>query len=442
MQAGNRRGNGTPAPTEDPADAQHRYVHARPCHLPWDPRARADPSSPEHRHGGRSTSLGPLLDGDAGAGVHECILARPPRWEEGRVLARRPTVNRRRTRLLSGVCPARHHRPTRLRHRLRVQVRHGAGSRRRPVRRLLPRMCSLPRRRAARRGREAQRADPHGVRRRAGRRREARRRDRRRGVRPGSGRLIRRGQPHRQDRPRAHPAGDHLSRHGGSRDPYHRRQHGRCTWSVRHRQRRRIRRLPGWLSAGWHSRSFPRRHPDRLPSQRRPWNVTRWRSRFQATCRSRSSSISRIAEVTAMTPQVEALLRSTLVDLDNDECDLDWILSNRVREACPDAPYDVLKKITLQVVAELVGRGLAKPHLLGKLQERRPRRAGARADSSWVGPVWRAPEHGRRGLLLDHGSRSSGGRVHLPAVGGADPDVERRGFEPLTSAVRGQRSPS
>jgi hypothetical protein len=70
-----------------------------------------------------------------------------------------------------------------------------------------------------------------------------------------------------------------------------------------------------------------------------------------------------------MTPQVEALVRSTLVDLDNDECDLDWILSNRVREACPDAPYDDLKKITLQVVAELVGRGLVKPHLLGETYE-------------------------------------------------------------------------
>jgi hypothetical protein len=70
-----------------------------------------------------------------------------------------------------------------------------------------------------------------------------------------------------------------------------------------------------------------------------------------------------------MTAQIEALVRSTLLDLDNDECDLDWIRSNRVREACPDAPYDVLKKITLQVVAELVGRGLAKPHLLGETYE-------------------------------------------------------------------------
>jgi len=70
-----------------------------------------------------------------------------------------------------------------------------------------------------------------------------------------------------------------------------------------------------------------------------------------------------------MTPQVEALVRSTLVDLDNDECDLSWILCNRVRESCPDAANDVLKKITLQVVAELVGRGLAKPHLLGETFE-------------------------------------------------------------------------
>lgn len=70
-----------------------------------------------------------------------------------------------------------------------------------------------------------------------------------------------------------------------------------------------------------------------------------------------------------MTSQVEALPRSTLVDLDNDECDLDWTLGNRVRAACPDAPYDVLRKITLQVVAELVGRGLATPHLLGETYE-------------------------------------------------------------------------
>ena len=70
-----------------------------------------------------------------------------------------------------------------------------------------------------------------------------------------------------------------------------------------------------------------------------------------------------------MTPQVEALVRSTLVDLDNDECDLSWILGNRVRESCPDAAYDVLKKVTLQVVAELIGRGLARPHLLGETYE-------------------------------------------------------------------------
>lgn len=70
-----------------------------------------------------------------------------------------------------------------------------------------------------------------------------------------------------------------------------------------------------------------------------------------------------------MTPPIEALVRSTLVDLDNDDCDLDWILSNRVREACPDAPYDALKEIVLQVLAELIGRGLAKPHLLGETYE-------------------------------------------------------------------------
>ena len=70
-----------------------------------------------------------------------------------------------------------------------------------------------------------------------------------------------------------------------------------------------------------------------------------------------------------MTRQIEVLVQSTLVDLDNDECDLDWILSNRVREACPDAPHEVLKEITLQVVTELVGRGLAKPHLLGQTYE-------------------------------------------------------------------------
>jgi hypothetical protein len=40
-----------------------------------------------------------------------------------------------------------------------------------------------------------------------------------------------------------------------------------------------------------------------------------------------------------------------------------------VREACPDAPYEALKKITLQVVTELVGRGLAKPHRLGETYE-------------------------------------------------------------------------
>ncbi|MBV9281886.1 MAG: hypothetical protein JOZ41_17545 [Chloroflexi bacterium] len=70
-----------------------------------------------------------------------------------------------------------------------------------------------------------------------------------------------------------------------------------------------------------------------------------------------------------MTRQIEALVQSTLVDLENDECDLDWILGNRVREACPDASYEVLKEITLQVVTELVGRGLATPHLLGETFE-------------------------------------------------------------------------
>ena len=40
-----------------------------------------------------------------------------------------------------------------------------------------------------------------------------------------------------------------------------------------------------------------------------------------------------------------------------------------MRETCPDAPYDVLKETALTVVAELVGRGLAKPHLLGETYE-------------------------------------------------------------------------
>jgi hypothetical protein len=70
-----------------------------------------------------------------------------------------------------------------------------------------------------------------------------------------------------------------------------------------------------------------------------------------------------------MTPQIEALVQSTLVDLDNDDCDLDWILSNRVREASPGASYDLLRQITLQVVTELIGRGYAKPHPLGETYE-------------------------------------------------------------------------
>jgi hypothetical protein len=60
------------------------------------------------------------------------------------------------------------------------------------------------------------------------------------------------------------------------------------------------------------------------------------------------------AGVSVMRPQIEALVWSTLVDLDNGECDLDWILSNRVREACPDAPYDVLNsERTVRALPEL-----------------------------------------------------------------------------------------
>jgi hypothetical protein len=64
-----------------------------------------------------------------------------------------------------------------------------------------------------------------------------------------------------------------------------------------------------------------------------------------------------------VTQGLEPLVLATLVDLDSDECDLEWILDT-VREACPDAEYDVLKRTVLGIVSEIVSRGLAEVHLL------------------------------------------------------------------------------
>ena len=62
-----------------------------------------------------------------------------------------------------------------------------------------------------------------------------------------------------------------------------------------------------------------------------------------------------------MTPELEPLVDAILADLDSDDCDIAWILDT-VREASPDAPYDLLEHTVLRIVGELVGRGLAEVH--------------------------------------------------------------------------------
>ena len=61
---------------------------------------------------------------------------------------------------------------------------------------------------------------------------------------------------------------------------------------------------------------------------------------------------------------IEPLVQTVLTELDDDECDLQWVLDT-VNEKYPDAAYADLKRTVLEVVRELINRGLAEPHLLG-----------------------------------------------------------------------------
>ena len=62
-----------------------------------------------------------------------------------------------------------------------------------------------------------------------------------------------------------------------------------------------------------------------------------------------------------MTPELEPLVHAILADLDSGDCDIAWIL-DAVRDNCPGAPYDLLEQTVLQIVGDLVGRGLAEAH--------------------------------------------------------------------------------
>ena len=64
-------------------------------------------------------------------------------------------------------------------------------------------------------------------------------------------------------------------------------------------------------------------------------------------------------------PDVESLVQETLIDLDADDCDLQWVF-DLVRRASPGATYDEIKASTLRVLGELLARGLAEPHLVGE----------------------------------------------------------------------------
>lgn len=63
-------------------------------------------------------------------------------------------------------------------------------------------------------------------------------------------------------------------------------------------------------------------------------------------------------------PNVETLVQETLLDLNADDCDLQWVF-DRVRRVSPGASYDEIRRSTLRVLDELLARGLAESHLVG-----------------------------------------------------------------------------
>jgi hypothetical protein len=64
-------------------------------------------------------------------------------------------------------------------------------------------------------------------------------------------------------------------------------------------------------------------------------------------------------------PDVATLVQETLIDLDADDCDLQWIF-DLVRRVSPGASYDDIRRSTLRVLGELLACGLAEPHLVGE----------------------------------------------------------------------------
>ena len=62
---------------------------------------------------------------------------------------------------------------------------------------------------------------------------------------------------------------------------------------------------------------------------------------------------------------VETLARDTLIELDADDCDLQWVF-DLVRRVSPGASYEEIRRTTLEVVGELLARGLAESHLVGE----------------------------------------------------------------------------
>ena len=59
--------------------------------------------------------------------------------------------------------------------------------------------------------------------------------------------------------------------------------------------------------------------------------------------------------------ELEPLVLAALVELDSDEFALGWLL-DIVRDACPDAEFDALKRLVLGIVGELLSRDLAQVH--------------------------------------------------------------------------------
>ncbi len=64
-------------------------------------------------------------------------------------------------------------------------------------------------------------------------------------------------------------------------------------------------------------------------------------------------------------PDTETLVQAMLIDLDADDCDLQWVF-DLVRRVSPGASYDEIRRSTLLVLGELLARGLAEPHLVGE----------------------------------------------------------------------------